>query len=133
VRFVLLAFLVACSAPAAAQMFKCVDAKGRTHYTDKPLPGCKGGQTDMQPELAPKPKPAAAPQASGVDAKKKDKSGVVEGKKAKPRADVVWVDPKQQAAWCRGLRQEEAALKSSRNEHRDARLGQVRQALRACP
>ena len=34
--------LLAC-APAYAQMYKCVDSRGVTHYSDKPLPpSCKG-------------------------------------------------------------------------------------------
>ncbi len=40
------ALLVA--APAAAQMIKCVDERGVTHYTDQPLPGCKGAEVDIR-------------------------------------------------------------------------------------
>ena len=34
--------------PASAQMYKCVDERGVTHYTDKPRPGCKGGEVDIR-------------------------------------------------------------------------------------
>jgi len=42
VRLAVLALaLAAAPAPAPAQMYKCVDAKGVTRYTDSPAPGCK--------------------------------------------------------------------------------------------
>ncbi|MDA0225406.1 MAG: DUF4124 domain-containing protein [Proteobacteria bacterium] len=34
---------------AGAQMIKCVDARGVTHYTDKPQPGCRGGAVNIKP------------------------------------------------------------------------------------
>lgn len=37
------------AATAHAQMHKCVDERGVTQYTDKPRPGCKGGEVDIQP------------------------------------------------------------------------------------
>ena len=42
-----------------AQMFKCVDERGVTHYTDKPRPGCKGGEVDIrgQPPISGKVTP----------------------------------------------------------------------------
>lgn len=46
-RFVFISLLVAL--PAHAQMYKCVDERGVTHYTDKPRPGCKGGEVDIRP------------------------------------------------------------------------------------
>src|SRR5205814_366739 len=40
--------LLAC-APAYAQMYKCVDSRGVTHYSDKPLPpSCKGGAVKIR-------------------------------------------------------------------------------------
>ncbi len=36
--------------PAAqAQMYKCVDERGVTHYTESPRPGCKGGEVNIRP------------------------------------------------------------------------------------
>jgi hypothetical protein len=35
--------------PCAAQMYKCVDPRGVTHYSDKPRPGCKGSEVDIRP------------------------------------------------------------------------------------
>lgn len=37
------------AAAAQAQMHKCVDERGVTQYADKPRPGCKGGEVDIQP------------------------------------------------------------------------------------
>jgi hypothetical protein len=51
------------AASAHAQMYKCVDESGTTHYTDKPGPGCKGGKVDIR----------AAPPISGkLDERKED-------------------------------------------------------------
>jgi hypothetical protein len=51
------------AAPVHAQMHKCVDERGVTHYTDKPGPGCKGGPVEIRP----------TPPASGkVDERKGD-------------------------------------------------------------
>ena len=33
--------------PVLAQMYKCVDERGVTSYSDKPRPGCKGGEVDI--------------------------------------------------------------------------------------
>lgn len=66
-KIALLALLVAASFPAAAQLVKCVDERGRTHYTDKPAIDCKGAksQTQLGPAAEPVPKPRpAAPQAA---------------------------------------------------------------------
>jgi len=48
------------AAGASAQMVKCVDANGVTHYTDRPPPGCKGKEVDIhgQPLLSGKRAPA---------------------------------------------------------------------------
>jgi hypothetical protein len=57
VRLLLAALLAAL--PAHAQMVKCVDERGVTHYTDKPRPGCRGGEVDIrgQPPIAGKVEP----------------------------------------------------------------------------
>ena len=46
---VALFWLLLLTLPAGAQMYKCVDERGVTLYTDKPRPGCKGGEVDIQP------------------------------------------------------------------------------------
>ena len=126
-RALLLAVLLAVAGPASAQMFKCVDAKGRTHYTDKPLPGCKG-EAEMRPPAQPQTRPLLPPTTQTK------KPAPAAKKRSAPKKEVAWSDPKQFAAHCKGLRQEEAFWLSKRNhEQRDARLGQVRQALQGCP
>ena len=42
IRSFVLALLLAASPAAFADLYKCVDARGKTQYSDKPLPGCKG-------------------------------------------------------------------------------------------
>jgi hypothetical protein len=59
IRVTLVALLLAASPAAFAQMYKCVDAKGKTQYSDKPLPGCKS--TLIKGE-APPPAPGKSPQ-----------------------------------------------------------------------
>lgn len=44
-----LAALLIVVAPGHAQMYKCVDERGVTHYSDKPRPGCNGRELDIQP------------------------------------------------------------------------------------
>lgn len=45
---VLAAALLLAALPVHAQMVKCVDARGVTHYTDKPPPGCRGREVDIR-------------------------------------------------------------------------------------
>jgi len=58
----LLASLLLAAPPAQAQMYKCVDARGKTQYSDKPIPGCKS-TTTVEPPPPPhaKPKPQKKP------------------------------------------------------------------------
>ena len=41
IRVLLAALLVAAAPAALADLYKCVDAKGKMQYSDQPLPGCK--------------------------------------------------------------------------------------------
>jgi hypothetical protein len=48
-RFLLvLAVSLLASAAFAQTMYKCVDARGVTRYTDQPQPGCKGREVQIQ-------------------------------------------------------------------------------------
>ncbi len=48
-RTLALTVLLLGCAPAYAQMYKCVDQRGVTHYSDKPLPpSCKGGAVKIR-------------------------------------------------------------------------------------
>ena len=43
-------FALLCLAlPAHGQMYKCVDERGTTHYSDKPRPGCVSREVDIEP------------------------------------------------------------------------------------
>lgn len=57
-RLALLAALLA-AAPAQAQMYKCVDARGVTQYADKPCPDRGGEEVDIrgQPPISGELKP----------------------------------------------------------------------------
>ena len=58
--------LLMLAASAQAQMYRCVDAKGKVQYSDKPIAGCQTVKRQENAAPAPKPKPAAkaAPKAS---------------------------------------------------------------------
>lgn len=125
-RLLVLAAMLAVSPAAQAQLYKCVDAKGRTHYTDKPLADCRGATpSEIKPPPAP-PRQAARPDAAKAAKAAEKKKREAKAKKPSERERL------QLAALCRGWKEEEAWLVRSKDEHRDARLGQVRQALRQC-
>lgn len=71
-----LALLAAGAAHAQTQkVFRCVDARGATYYTEKPAPGCKPTRIESGQSVAPAPKaatPAATvnPQALGPNVKR---------------------------------------------------------------
>src|SRR5947207_13449047 len=88
--------------PVQAQMYKCVDARGKTQYSDKPIPGCK---TERTIEAPPAPRPAPAPAA-------KAKTREV----AKPLAKSEAVPPEQLAGRCKGLREEQEWLNSAQGK-----------------
>lgn len=61
-----IAFAAMTAVSVHAQMHKCVDDRGITHYTDKPAPDCKGGPVDIR----------AAPPISGkVEQRQEDLTG----------------------------------------------------------
>lgn len=140
-KALLLAVLLAWAAGVQAQMYKCVDERGVTHYSDKPRAGCRGGAVDIRP----------IPSLSGSvtersddfareDADFKRRQNERERAAAKERAELQ--------ARCKALRQEQGRLSSGRrlaqvnadgervyvpDEVRDQRLARVRDALRGCP
>jgi len=54
------------AAPVHAQMYKCVDDRGVTHYTDKPGPECKSEKVDIRP---------APPLSGKLEERKEDLAG----------------------------------------------------------
>jgi hypothetical protein len=59
--------LAAASSLASAQVYKCVDAQGKTVYSQAPCPGTAKSTT-----IDSRPAPAAAPAAKGSDPRKAD-------------------------------------------------------------
>jgi hypothetical protein len=122
-------------------MYKCVDERGVTHYTDKPRPDCKGGKVDIRPipSISGKGSPASRDLASqDADFKRRQiERGESEAK------DKAALDQR-----CARLRREESWLShggritytdaQGKREFiddttRDTRLGQLREQLRVCP
>lgn len=127
--------------PCYGEMYKCVDERGVTHYTDKPRPGCKGGPVDIRP--SPPLSGKAAPRSSDVAGQDADfKRRQIEREQAEAR------DKAALAQQCSRLRQEQSWLTSggriSRTDAkgnrvfiddaaRDARIVELREQLRTCP
>jgi len=127
--------------PCAAQMYKCVDERGVTHYTDKPRPGCKGGKVDIQP--IPSLSGQTAPPSGDVAARDAEfKRRQIEGQESAAREKAMLEQR------CARLRQENEFLsyggRISRSDAqgrrvyiddatRASRLAQVKEQLRACP
>ncbi|HEV3007402.1 MAG TPA: DUF4124 domain-containing protein [Burkholderiales bacterium] len=140
-RLLALVLLSAAAFPAGAQMYKCVDERGVTHYTDKPRPDCKGGKVDIQP--IPSLSGSTAPPAGDVarqDAEFKRRQ--IEGQESEAREKAALVQR------CARLRQEHDFLSyGGRISQTDAqgkrvyvddttrasRLAQVKDQLRVCP
>ena len=117
-KTILAAVLALTAVPAAAQMYKCVDARGVTHYSDKPLPpGCKGGPVNIK----------GNPPISGTVSKP-------------PPADEK-VEAEKKAALdqrCANLRHEHAAVSGLGRiqldeETREARLAALKEQMKGCP
>jgi hypothetical protein len=125
-----------------AQMYKCVDGKGVTHYADSPMPGCKGREVDIRP----------IPSISGAGTRPRDDNFAQQDADFRRRqSDHAVTEAQARAALearCRSLQLERARLSSGRplaqvdaqgervyvpDEVRDQRLAQVRDAMRGCP
>jgi hypothetical protein len=142
-RLLALAALCCAAFPAAAQMYKCVDARGVTHYTDKPLTsGCRSEKVDIQasPPLGGGAAPRAPQSFAGQDA---------EFKRRQIERDQAELQEKQQVAMrCAKLRNEYSVLASGgriyqrnslgervylEDSTRDTRLAQLKEEMRRCP
>jgi hypothetical protein len=128
--------------PCWAQMYKCVDKNGVTHYADSPLPGCKGQEVQIGP----------IPSVSGGDIKRRDEDFAQQDadfrRRQNQRAEAEARERAALEARCKSLRQQHAVLSSGRrlahtnergepvyvpDQARQEQLAQVRQAMRACP
>ncbi|HET7197516.1 MAG TPA: DUF4124 domain-containing protein [Burkholderiales bacterium] len=129
---------------ACAQMYKCVDAHGVTHYADKPTPGCTNAAVDIRASppisgrLAP---PTSDPAQEEADFRRRQLE----------RSQAEQAERDQRAALerrCAGLRRQQATLGSGRriaqinaqgeqvfmdDEVRARRLAEVQAQLAQCP
>ncbi len=111
-RTLALTVLLLGCAPAYAQMYKCVDARGVTHYSDKPLPpSCKGGAVKIR---------ATPPTGTGGP--------------SVPAAAGTAADLNRR---CARTAQEYTRMQSARrdgkpDENRDQRLEELREQARGC-
>jgi len=127
--------------PAYAQMYKCVDERGVTHYSDKPQPGCKGGKVDIQP--IPPVSGKVAPRPADVPRQDADFKRRQNERERAEAADKAALEQR-----CARLRHEHAWLSSGTrigkithqgeriymdDASRDTRLLQVKEELRGCP
>ena len=106
-----LAVLLLACAPAYAQIYKCVDERGVTHYSDKPMPpSCKGGVAKIR----------AAPPSSGAS-----RPGV-------PPAAGTTAEVNRR---CARTAQEYARMQprdGKPDDNRDQRLEELREQARGC-
>lgn len=140
-----LAVFLAIAFPAQAQMYKCVDARGVTHYTDKPLPGCKGGAVNIQgqPPLSGQMAPPSKPDPARQDAEFKRRQIERDNTEASSKAARAASTQR-----CSMLRREYSLLSNAgritkvnekgerefvEDSAREARIAKLRKELRACP
>ncbi len=140
-RLLLIGALLA-ALPAQAQMYKCVDARGVTHYTDKPQPGCKGAR---EVDIKPLPPVGGAVKPRAEDLKREEHDF------QRRRAEQERSDARQKAELerrCRQVRSDISRLSTQRrvvqsNEKgervflddadRERQLERLRGELRGCP
>ncbi len=104
------AILLAASLPAAAQVYKCVDSRGKSHYSDQPVAGCKTQAINVQPNTA---------TALSVPSRPADRS---------PRTTRI----REQAVQCAQARQALQREGPPRNAAMAERQGKWRETLRDC-
>lgn len=129
------------STAAWAQMYKCVDERGVTSYSDQPRPGCKGGKVDIQPIPSVSGK-TAAPGGSIASQDADFKRRQIEREQADAQEKTALTER------CARLRREQHILASGvalydlngRGERiyiedatRDARLARLKEEMRGCP
>jgi hypothetical protein len=125
-------------------MYKCVDARGVTHYADKPTPGCANAEVDIRP--SPPISGRLAPPAENAAQQEADfRRRQIEREQAE-RAERT--EHAERDARCASLEQERAVLASGRrlvrfnaqgereyldDAVRQQRLAEVQAALGQCP
>jgi Domain of unknown function (DUF4124) len=144
-KSILFAVLLAAALPAQAQMYKCVDERGVTHYSDNPGTGCKGKAVDIRPI----PPVSGKIQGSSPDVAR-DNADFNRRQIERERAEVKEAGAREaQKELCAELRSDKGLLISGRriitgysdkgervymdDEARNKRLAELNQQLRACP
>lgn len=108
-RFALLVLFAAGGADALT-LYKCVDARGVTHYTEQPIPGCKGRELDIQP--VPAPSGVERPEARGLEEQEREmRRRQVERGQA---LEKELAERKQREQRCLALRSEHARIATGR-------------------
>lgn len=136
------AALLAAALPLHAQMYKCVDERGVTHYTDKPPPGCKSAR---EVEIKPIPPVGGAVKPRAEDLKREEHDF------QRRQADRERAEAKDKAELerrCRQVRSDIARLSTQRrvvettkqgervfveDAERERQLERLRGELRGCP
>lgn len=136
--------LLAGPAGVHAEMYKCVDARGVTHYADKPTAGCKNAAVEIQG--SPPISGRVAPPADDVAQQEADFQRRKLERETAERAERA--ERAQLERRCASLRAERGRLASGRrlveidargervyvdDAVRDRRLAEVQAALRQCP
>jgi len=137
-------FALCCTLPAPgahAQMYKCVDERGVTHYSDKPSAGCKGGKVDIQ----------GSPPISGTVAPRPEDLARQDAEFKRRRLEqeqAQTADRKALEQRCASLRREMGVLSAGtrvgrttpqgeriylEDATRDTRMAQLRDQMRGCP
>ena len=117
-------------------MVKCVDERGRTHYTDKPEADCKSAKsTTLIAPAAPPPAPQAPKDAAKAPAAKAP-AGKAPGKAPRQQLAQTADERARFLAECRTNQQLLTHLNSPRGqnaENRAARVEMIEKAMRGCP
>ncbi len=104
------AALCTAGSAGAAPVFKCVDAKGVTQYSEKPVPGCRGTEVDIQP--LPPPSGAERPESRDLAEQERGfRRRQIEREEAEKKAAA---EMQQRAKRCQQLQSELARYTQSR-------------------
>lgn len=133
---------------AVAQMYKCVDERGVTAYSDKPCPGAKGGQVDIQGQ----PALSGKLQERKDDLKRQDadfkRRQIVRDREAEKERAALEKKRAALAQRCAAARREHTGLSVARrvvrvdakgqvtymeDDVREKRLAELSKQLSACP
>lgn len=91
-RLLVLAVALLASGASAQTMYKCVDSRGVTRYSDQPQPGCKGREVNIrgQPPISDTPPSRREePDEEERDEQRRNKAQAERIREAQPRAKVA--------------------------------------------